>query len=84
MNQDDDIERLRASLIVLQALQQAMLEELPPDILKSIERNISFKFEHFTVRTINSTMPELFVKAQKSAAEAWLTQIRKTLETKRS
>jgi hypothetical protein len=75
-----EIERLRASVIVNGALIQALLEELPLTVLEAIGKNIEFKFEHFTVRTINSTMPESFLEAQKSSANAWLSQVRDILQ----
>ena len=80
MSDQAEVERLRASVIVNGALIQALLEELPLPILEAIGKNIEFKFEHFTVRTINSTMPESFVEAQKSSANAWLSQLKEILQ----
>lgn len=51
MSESDEIERLRACIIVDRALIQAIPEELPLLTLEAINANVTFKFEHFTVRT---------------------------------
>lgn len=84
MTDKDEIERLRACLIVNGAIIQAILEELPISILESLTANIAFKLEQFTVRSIYSTMPEAFVEAQRESANAWVSHAQSTLEKRRN
>lgn len=71
----NDIEKLRASLLVNCAILQAIIEEWPADTAASLEANISSKLEQFTVRSLNSTMPEAFVEAQRESALAWASLV---------
>jgi hypothetical protein len=83
MSDKDEIEKLRACITVDRAIIQAMLEELPVSILEALNANITFKLEHFTVRTIYSTMPEAFVEAQRDSANAWISTLQVTLAKRR-
>jgi hypothetical protein len=78
-----EIELLRACVIVDRVLFQAVPEELPVGVLEAIKRNVAVKFEAFTVRTINSPMPEPFVDAQKANATAWSETLDEILDRRR-
>lgn len=68
---ESEIERLRASVIVDAAVLQAIIEGLPPSQRSAVCADIVGKLEQFTVRTLNSTMPESFSAAQQERAAAW-------------
>jgi len=73
MTLEDEIERLRAAVIVDSVLLESMLESMPRAMQTDFAQRVRFKLEHFTARTLNSSMPEAFAAAQSTAAEAWLT-----------
>ncbi|WP_428414419.1 hypothetical protein [Methylibium sp.] len=76
MEIESEIERLRAALIVDRAVIQSMLDAWPAANLPLLAANVEGKLEQFTVRSLNSTMPEAFFAAQQEHAEAWLSVLR--------
>lgn len=72
MNVEFEIERLRAIAIVSGTVVQAVIERMPQDWRMQLAADLRGKLEHFTVRTLNSSMPEDFVTAQSRHAAAWI------------
>lgn len=66
-----DIEKLRAALIVDAAVLQSLIECLPQTLRLAVCADVVSKMEQFSVRTLNSTMPEAFASAQQERANAW-------------
>lgn len=75
MNLEAEIERLRAMRTVDRKVMEAIIETMIPPQKLLLWSAAQRGLEAFTVRALNSSMPEAFVSAQNESAAAWLADL---------